>query len=70
MEASRLDVIAALRDLDWIEGFLRGIADGHRAARGEPPIGPGVTSDPYDGWTPSPQRLEAYEAGLRRTGSA
>ena len=28
MEATRLDVIAALRDLDWIEGFLRGIADG------------------------------------------
>jgi hypothetical protein len=63
-------VIAALRDLDWIEGFRRGIVDGHRAARGEQQVGPGVTSDPYDGWTPSPQRIEAYKAGLRRTGSA
>lgn len=69
MEAVRLDVAAALSDLDWIEGFRRGLADAERSSRGESLLGPGATADPRDGWSSSNQRVDAYDAGFRRGGA-
>ena len=66
MESVRLDVAGALNDLDWIEGFRRGLADAERSSKGESLLGPGATADPRDGWSPSNQRVDAYDAGLRR----
>jgi hypothetical protein len=66
MEAVRLDVLAALSDLDWIDGYRHGIEDARRASIGEELRGPGATPDPKDGWSPSVQRTDAYNAGLRR----
>ena len=70
MEAVRLDVAAALSDLDWMDGFRRGLADAERSSRGESLLGPGATADPRDGWSPSNQRVDAYDAGRRRGGGA
>lgn len=66
METVRLDVLAALNDLDWIDGYRHGIEDARRASNGEQLCGPGATPDPKDGWSPSLQRIDAYNAGLRR----
>ena len=66
MESTRQDVLAALSDLDWIDGFRRGIEDARRVSNGEELLGPGATPDPKDGWSSSIQRTDAYEAGLRR----
>ena len=66
METVRLDVLAALSDLDWIDGYRCGVEDARRASNGEQLRGPGATPDPKDGWSPSVQRIDAYNAGLRR----
>lgn len=64
MEEVRLNVAAAISDLDWIDGYRRGLADAERASRGATLVGPGATPDPKDGWSPSVQRSDAYNAGL------
>jgi hypothetical protein len=57
------DVRTALGDRDWIEGYQAGLDDALRSAEGRDLVGPGATQSAYDGWSASPNRQAAYDAG-------